>query len=210
MAQPSPTEARGEVLLLGGLGAFLIFVQGIVEIASGSSVVAVFGPGPAGLIAAAGVAGLVIAFAMGALCILYDVRPERGGTYGAGLVIAAAFSLWLGGGFVVGFVLGLVAGVLAIVLPPTLPEPSSQARTDGSGPDRAHAADARSASPGARGVASEAPVVRYCPACWEVNDPASARCRACGAELPHTGEPAGGPATGGAGDDRGGRESPNP
>lgn len=193
-------EARGEVLALGVVSASLIFLQGVVEIASGAYVVAPLGAPLGGASASDGGASVLLSLVVGVLCWTYNDEPSRAGACGVGMIIATSMSLWVGGGFLVGFVLGAIGGTLAIVLPPApiyvgpSIDEGTEAGRRGTGPFEASTGNA------ARPTFSEPSVVRYCPDCWAANDPRAAVCRDCGKVLPQAGSRSEtGPGAGGTG-----------
>jgi hypothetical protein len=191
MVEPPATESSFAVIGWGGLGAFLILVEGIAQLAVGSSVLSIFGASAASAVDAFGVANVFFAILLTAFCLFYHRDPESGGGYGTAIVIVASLDLLFGGGFVIGSIFGVVGGILAIVFARLPRSRRGPGNDDAVGAEREPTEGVRSrATAGPSGVSPPSPeerVVRYCPHCWEVNDSQAATCSKCGASLPHPG-----------------------
>lgn len=113
---------RLEVLILGGLGTFLIFLNGVVYLVLGATFTA-----PIQFTTDAitvGLANILLTILLAALLWWYSDSPDPDdqGLSATLIVVVSAFTLWVGGGYDVGFVLAFTAGALGIVLahlPPT-------------------------------------------------------------------------------------------
>jgi hypothetical protein len=110
------THPRIEVLLLGGLGALLILVNGIALLVLSTAQ-------PASIqftndVESAGAASVFEALLLALFLVLYWVADQPGvrGVWAALIAMVGALSLWSGGGFLVGLVLTLTAGVVGILL----------------------------------------------------------------------------------------------
>jgi len=109
-------ELPTEVLVLGAVGTLLIFANGVADLLLGFTV-----PAPLQFTTNATVAGMVgillTVFMSIFLFLSWDSTDSREqSTWGTLLAMFAAFSLWLGGGFLVGFILAFAAGILIILL----------------------------------------------------------------------------------------------
>lgn len=186
--------AKTEVLLLGSIGALLVFIEGIAQLAIGASFSQVIPYSSLGVIIWVGLLNLVLGVVLWWLCFAYYVRPERGGVYGAGMVIAAAFTLWLGGGFLVGLILALLGGLLAILLPARAPLRFPTEDWDTAPVDSDRTPTFSSAQHPLPGLEARGVVTRYCPHCWTENRPEATVCGHCNSGLPHPSRPSG-PAT---------------
>ncbi|MCI4352582.1 MAG: zinc ribbon domain-containing protein [Thermoplasmata archaeon] len=175
-------EARIEVILLGIPAVLLILINGIVYLAAVASF-----PTPlqvSGPVVFLGVVDIGLAILLGFVLLFYLLSDDslRRGSLSALIVILGAFSLWLGGGFVVGFVLAIIAGVIGIVfaqspLPPKTPEGLySQPTTPVVSQTTPHSEALLPRSAGSM-------IVRYCPKCDARNSGDARICQNCGATL---------------------------
>jgi hypothetical protein len=186
--------SRYEVTVLGGLGALLILINGLVDfyvaaVGSTYSAPVEFTNDLIGV----GLVSVLFAVLLAVFVLLYH-GSESSTTRGAWallITIFAAFSLWTGGGFLVGFLLAFVGGVIGIVLAGSshetpiwavpAPVPSSP-----SGPVPTPGAPAAMAAPNP--ASSPLPprlsgIVWYCRRC-ECDNPTDSRvCRHCGTPL---------------------------
>jgi glycerol uptake facilitator-like aquaporin len=103
-----------EVVVLGGIGAFLILVNGVVEAVTGAIVPLQV----TGYFVAEGVGEVFAALVLFVCLVMYwqEEEPSGEGGWGTAIVVVSALSLIAGGGFLIGFLLAFVAGTLAIVL----------------------------------------------------------------------------------------------
>lgn len=187
-------DPREEVLILGALGTFLIFAYGLATLVIGVTITAPAEFGQDAL--TVGLAGVALSIVLGILLFAYYGSTDSEVQSTLSLLIAtfSAFSLWVGGGFVVGFILAFTGGVLGIVLA-HLPRPPSNFFTTtagprpapGSGPEPALPTAPRPAGPakGDRVASSWTPgqetVVWFCMKCDGVNSIDQQSCRKCGA-----------------------------
>ena len=109
-------DSATEVTVLGGVGTILILLNAIVDIAEGTVPSAPLQFSTDAL--ALGAAGIFLTILLAVFLFRYSdsVDTDAQNLWGMLLAIAGAFSLWLGGGFLVGFVLVFSAGVLAVIL----------------------------------------------------------------------------------------------
>ena len=109
-------DSATEVTVLGGVGTGLIFVNAIVDLLLGSIPSAPLQFSADAL--ALGAAGVIVSILLTAFLFLYSdsVDTDAQSLWGMLLALMGAFSLWLGGGFLIGFVLVFAAGVLAVIL----------------------------------------------------------------------------------------------
>ena len=117
-------ERSFEVIVLGIVGTILILVEGVVVLVAASSVSAPVEI--AGILSALGGIDIFLGIVLVILFVLYSMSEDPVGQSAWGTIIAVvgAFSLLVGGGFLVGFVLVFTAGVLAVILA-NLPETPS-------------------------------------------------------------------------------------
>jgi len=114
-----PEEPGFEVLLLGAVGTLLIFVSGVADFVLAASAASASAPIQFTSDAVTlGVVNMVLTVLLTIFLLVYRVADDAAGLSLVGTLIAivSAFSLWVGGGFLVGFVLAFTAGVLAVVL----------------------------------------------------------------------------------------------
>lgn|SRR5487761_321664 len=111
--------SRDEVTILAWVGAILIFVEGIYVL-----VLAAAPPGnlslpivAAGELILVGIGGLFFGALLGVMAWMYGGDSSRHGILGTAMILIGAFSLWVGGGFVVGAILAGAAGLVAILHP---------------------------------------------------------------------------------------------
>jgi hypothetical protein len=188
-----------EVLILGAIGGLLVLLNGAVDLWIAATASAVSAPiqftDDAAIL---GAVSILLAILLGVILLYYWVSVDSGALSLSGtfLAIVAAFSLWVGGGFLVGFVLSFTAGVLAVVLA-NLPTPSLEPAPPAIGPRSTIADQAISSPPSPVGppptVAPERPpppggtwqatqgnVVWFCPKCDFQNPLATRICGNCG------------------------------
>lgn len=182
-----------EVVVLGAIGALLMFANGVADVVFGSAEL-----GPLQYeqnVVLAGLLGMLFAVLLGFFLGAYweSHRSDDLSLSGMLIVIVAALSLWAGGGFVVGFVLALTAGALAIVLarfPDVPPDPLAPglgrraARTGRSNssppgdPPRNETRDSEGPAPA--WTPGLGPGVWFCRKCGLENRFNSASCSSCG------------------------------
>ena len=200
-----PEQPGVEVLVLGVVGALLILANGIVDLIIAASSAAVSAPIQFTTDATTlGTVNVVLAILLMIFLGLYMGADGPGGlsVWGTLIAILGAFSLWVGGGFIVGFVLVFTAGVLAIVLanipegPPQWPDslpasyPSPRTDTEAGHPTRPGGAPAPAAAEPPTPVGGtwmpRGTVVWFCRKCDYQNPVGTQVCGKCGTprELP--------------------------
>jgi hypothetical protein len=105
-----------EVVVLGGIGTFLIFLFGVVVLALAGSI-----SGTVQVTAdvdTLGAVSIFLAILSAIFLFLYwdsvDTGAQR--VWGILLALMGAFSLLVGGGFLLGFLLNFTAGIVAVIL----------------------------------------------------------------------------------------------
>jgi len=112
----SRADTYTEILVLGGFGALLIFINAGLDMWTGTE-----SGSPIQFIAwsiTLGLAGVVVAILIALFVALYWKAPsaEEQRDFVTLVALFSAFSLWIGGGFLVGFILAFTAGILGLIL----------------------------------------------------------------------------------------------
>jgi hypothetical protein len=116
MAGRDSSSPRGEAVVLTSLGAALTLYEALEDLFTGR-VACGLGSQICNSALVAGIAAVILVIALAVLIVAYHMDAEGGSFWGTGVIVAGAFTLWVGGGYIVGAILSVVGGVLTVVLP---------------------------------------------------------------------------------------------
>lgn len=191
MSEHERADPRAVVVTLVTIGAILNIIEAVYVISAGVLFLSL-APQAAGDVVGIGATELILGLVLVVLAFLYYNNPEIHVGLGTVMIIVAAITFWVGGGFGVGSILALIGAIFAVALPHSdaIPAPPPPAPID----EPAFVPRSATGIPADDYAAGEptkltntftaATIVRYCLTCNEQNPPENLNCSKCGTPLP--------------------------